>query len=181
MRCPFCQNDDDRVVDSRSVREGRAVRRRRECLGCGRRFTTYEYIEERPLQVVKRGGENEPYDRRKLLRSVQLACAKRPVGATDVEALVEEVEHRLDRREEAEVASREIGEMVMERLKELDHIAYVRFASVYRNFQDATEFYEELQGLAAREADAEMRLHQRELPLPGSSGEEEAPDGGAVS
>lgn len=168
MRCPFCHHSDDRVVESRSSREGRAVRRRRECLRCSRRFTTYEYIEERPLQVLKRDGEREPYDRRKLLRSIQVACAKRPVSPVEIDAMIEDIERALDRSDEAEVQSEHIGQMVMDRIKARDHIAYVRFASVYRNFQDATEFYEELRDLAEREAQAEVRLHQRELPLPGS-------------
>jgi transcriptional repressor NrdR len=157
---------EDRVVDSRTGREGRAVRRRRECLGCGRRFTTYEYIEERPVQVVKRDTAIEPYDRRKLLRSVQVACAKRPVGPNEIEAIVEDIERTLDRSDTAEVRSQTIGEMVMERLKAYDHIAYVRFASVYRNFQDLTEFYDELKDLDARAAERELRRDQQELPLP---------------
>ncbi|HEX8275767.1 MAG TPA: transcriptional regulator NrdR [Longimicrobiaceae bacterium] len=164
MRCPFCHHSEDRVVDSRSSREGRAVRRRRECIRCGRRFTTYEYIEERPLQVRKRDGEVEPYDRRKLLRSVQLACVKRPVSATDIDSILEDIERILDRSDEGEVPSGRLGEMVMERLKTRDHIAYVRFASVYRNFQDLTEFYDELKDLDARKAEMEVRRYQ--LPLP---------------
>lgn len=168
MRCPFCHHSDDRVVESRSAREGRAVRRRRECLRCSRRFTTYEYIEERPLQVIKRDREREPYDRRKLLRSIQVACAKRPVSPVEIDSMIEDIERALDRSDEAEVRSEDIGQMVMDRIKARDHIAYVRFASVYRNFQDATEFYEELRELADREAQAELRRHQRELPLPGS-------------
>ncbi|HEX5726134.1 MAG TPA: transcriptional regulator NrdR [Longimicrobiaceae bacterium] len=165
MRCPYCHHTDDRVVDSRTSREGRAVRRRRECLRCERRFTTYEYIEERPLQVFKRDGEVEPYERRKLLRSIEVACAKRPVTLAEVETLVEDIERELDHRENGEVASGELGEMVMERLKVLDHIAYVRFASVYRNFQDPTEFYDELRTLAERAAAAELRRIQEELPF----------------
>ena len=168
MRCPFCQHPEDKVVDSRSSREGRAVRRRRECLECGRRFTTYEYIEERPLQVVKRGGEIEPYDRRKLLHSIEVAAATRPVSAADIDAVVEEIEHALDRSDATEVESRRLGEMVMERLKARDHIAYVRFASVYRNFQDLTEFYDELKDLDARAAQLELRRYQQELPLEAS-------------
>ena len=163
MRCPFCQHLEDRVVDSRGSREGRAVRRRRECLECGRRFTTYEYIEERPLQVVKRGGAVEPYDRRKLFRSIEVATAKRPVSAADIDELVEEIEHLLDRSDTTEIESRQLGEMVMERLKSRDHIAYVRFASVYRNFQDLTEFYEELKDLDARSAQIELRRYQQEM------------------
>lgn len=165
MRCPYCQHNEDRVVDSRTSREGRAVRRRRECLRCARRFTTYEYVEERPLQVVKRGGETEAYDRRKLLHSIEVAAAKRPIGPAEVDALVEDIEPVLDRTDAAEVESRRLGEMVMERLKVRDHIAYVRFASVYRNFQDLTEFYEELKDLDARTAQLELRRYQQELPL----------------
>jgi len=140
------------------------VRRRRECLQCSRRFTTYEYVEERPLQVIKRDGALEPYDRRKLLRSIEVATAKRPIGG-EIDALIEEIEHALDRSDASQVSSQTLGEMVMERLKGRDHIAYVRFASVYRNFQDLTEFYEELQELDARSAHGEMLRYQRELPL----------------
>lgn len=140
------------------------MRRRRECIRCGRRFTTYEYIEERPLQVRKRDGEVEPYDRRKLLRSVQIACVKRPVSPTDIDSMLEDIERILDRSEEAAVPSGLLGEMVMERLKTRDHIAYVRFASVYRNFQDLTEFYDELKDLDARRAELEVKRYQ--LPLP---------------
>ena len=165
MRCPFCHHTDDRVVDSRSVREGRAVRRRRECLKCERRFTTYEYIEERPLQVLKRDGEREPFDRRKLLMSIQIATAKRPVSNAAIERIVEEIERELDRRESGEAESQEIGAMVMDRLKTRDHIAYVRFASVYRNFQDPEEFYAEFRELADRQAAREMRRQHYELPL----------------
>lgn len=139
------------------------MRRRRECIRCRRRFTTYEYIEERPLQVRKRDGEVEPYDRRKLITSIQIASAKRPISPTQVDAMVEEIERVLDHSDEVEIESRRLGEMVMERLKAHDHIAYVRFASVYRNFQDPTEFYEELKDLHARKAEDEMRRYQ--LPL----------------
>ena len=165
MRCPFCQHLEDRVIDSRASREGRAVRRRRECTQCGRRFTTYEYIEERPLQVVKRTGEIEGYDRRKLLRSIEVAAAKRPIPPATIDAIVEDIEHQLDRTDVQEIETRRLGEMVMERLKAHDHIAYVRFASVYRNFQDLTEFYEELKDLDARAAQSELLRYQRELPF----------------
>lgn len=144
------------------------MRRRRECLRCARRFTTYEYIEERPLQVLKRGGEMEVYDRRKLLHSIQVACAKRPITAGEIDIMIEDLERVLDRSDASEVESRRLGEMVMERLKTRDHIAYVRFASVYRNFQDLTEFYEELKDLDARSAQSELRRYQRELPLQAS-------------
>jgi transcriptional repressor NrdR len=171
MRCPFCQHLEDRVVDSRASREGRAVRRRRECTSCARRYTTYEYIEERPLQVVKRTGEIEPYDRRKILRSVEVAAAKRPIPAATIDAIVEDLEHLLDRTDVQEVESRRLGELVMERLKVHDHIAYVRFASVYRNFKDLTEFYEELKDLDERATRIELRRVQQELPLEGRGGE----------
>ena len=153
------------MVDSRTSREGRAVRRRRECLRCGRRFTTYEYIEERTLVVQKRDGETEAYDRRKLVHSIQVAVAKRPISPTEVESLVEDIERELDRRETSEISSSEIGAMVMQRLKERDQIAYVRYASVYRNFADVQEFEEELRELRELAALREVRRFQRELPL----------------
>jgi transcriptional repressor NrdR len=153
------------------------VRRRRECLNCGRRFTTYEYVEERPLQVVKRSGEVEPYDRRKLLRSLEVATAKRPITAGEIDRVVEEIEQVLDRSDAGEVETRQLGEMVMERLKGRDHIAYVRFASVYRNFKDLNEFFDELQDLDRRAAQTEIRRHQRELPLDPAQEDEQAPIG----
>ncbi len=165
MRCPYCHQTEDRVVDSRTSREGQAVRRRRECVSCGRRFTTYEYVEERALQVKKRDGTLEEYARDKLLRSVQLPCAKRPIAAADVEAIVDEVEDALAHLGQDEVESRVIAEMVMERLRARDEVAYVRFASVYRNFQDLDEFQEELRELSLRRARAAMSENQAELPL----------------
>jgi transcriptional repressor NrdR len=176
VRCPFCHHQDDRVVDSRTSREGRAVRRRRECLRCGRRFTTYEYIEERTLQVLKRDGETEPFDHRKLVTSIEMAVAKRPITPAEIVTMVEDIERELDRRESGEVTSREIGEMVMERLKARDHVAYVRYASVYRNFTDVGEFEEELRELRNLAALREIRRFQRELPLPDAADEvEEVP------
>ena len=165
MRCPFCHHQDDRVVDSRTSREGRAVRRRRECLRCGRRFTTYEYIEERTVQVIKRDGETEPFEHRKLLKSIEIASAKRPITPAEIETVVEDIERELDRSETTELASSRIGEMVMQRLKERDQIAYVRYASVYRNFADVQEFEEELRELRDLAALREVRRFQRELPL----------------
>jgi transcriptional repressor NrdR len=149
VRCPFCGSVEDRVVDSRASREGRAVRRRRECLACARRFTTYEYIESLPRQVVKRDGLREPYDRQKILRGLLTACKKRPIQRPELEALVDRLEERLDEEEGAEVESRRIGEIVMEELGRLDPVAYVRFASVYRKFQDVTDFADELRELSA--------------------------------
>lgn len=165
MRCPYCHEIEDRVVDSRTSREGRAVRRRRECLSCGRRFTTYEYVEERPLQVMKQDGASEPYDRRKLLRSIRLPCAKRPISVSEIEEMVDEIEDELSRLAQDEIESGVIGEMVMERLKRRDHVAYVRFASVYRNFQDIDEFVEELRELSARRSRTALDDRQVELPL----------------
>jgi transcriptional repressor NrdR len=165
MRCPYCHETEDRVVDSRISREGRAVRRRRECLSCARRFTTYEYVEERALQVLKQDGSVEPYDRQKLFHSVRLPCAKRPVSAAEIEAMVDEIEDALSRLPEDQVSSRAIGELVMERLKGRDHVAYVRFASVYRDFQDIDEFAEELRELELRRAESARSENQVELPL----------------
>ncbi len=165
MRCPFCSSTDNRVVDSRVSREGRAVRRRRECTSCQRRFTTYEYIEERPLVVRKRDGSTERYDRRKVIQSIEIPCVKRPISPEEIESMVDEVEDELARRGDDAVDSRLIGQLVMDRLKTRDHVAYVRFASVYRNFQDLEEFYEELRDLSARRARAALNRDQAELPF----------------
>ena len=153
MRCPFCGADDDRVVDTRSSQEGRAVRRRRECEACGKRFTTYEAVELFPRQVVKRDGRREPYDRQKLLLGIVTACTKRPVNIDTIEAAVDRIEQRLEESGRVEVDSRWLGEQVMNELQEVDEVAYVRFASVYRQFKDVTEFMDELRGL--REPDEE--------------------------
>lgn len=147
MRCPFCKVDNDRVVDSRSSAEGAVVRRRRECLACGKRFTTYERVEEAPLRVVKKDGTRVPFDREKILAGVRKACEKRPVAADDMEKLVSGVEDEINKNYEREVPTRAIGEMVMERLKSLDSVAYVRFASVYREFKDPQEFVAAIQGV----------------------------------
>ncbi|HUF67791.1 MAG TPA: transcriptional regulator NrdR [Longimicrobiales bacterium] len=165
MRCPYCSSTDNRVVDSRVSREGRAVRRRRECTSCQRRFTTYEYIEERPIMVRKRDGATERYDRRKVIQSIEIPCVKRPISPEEIESMVDDVEDELARRGEDGIDSRLIGQLVMDRLKMLDHVAYVRFASVYRNFQDLEEFYEELRDLSARRARAALNRDQAELPF----------------
>ena len=165
MRCPYCNALEDRVVDSRMSQEGRAVRRRRECVNCGRRCTTYEYIEERRLQVVKRDGSSQPYDRQKIVDAIRIAATKRPISSGEIEALVEDIEDTIARSGRDEIASRQIGELVMDRLKSVDYVAYVRFASVYRNFQDLEEFYEELRDLSARRARAAASEGQAELPL----------------
>jgi transcriptional repressor NrdR len=165
MRCPYCHATEDRVVDSRTSQEGRAVRRRRECVACGKRFTTYEQVEERPLLVVKRNGSSEPYDRQKVMKSIQLPCAKRPITGSEVELMVDAVEDALSRNNNDEVESDRIGELIMEQLRARDYVAYVRYASVYRNFQDLDEFYEELKDLSAKQARAALSRNQVELPL----------------
>jgi transcriptional repressor NrdR len=147
MRCPFCGEESDKVIDSRSVQEGKAVRRRRECQSCNERFTTYEYIERVALTVIKTDQRREPFDRAKLKRGVEISTAKRPVSQKQIDTLVEDVENELFKLSKSEVASQLIGEMVMDRLRELDEVAYVRFASVYRKFSDKTEFVDELKKL----------------------------------
>ena len=147
MRCPFCKRDDSKVLDSRESAEGTVTRRRRECLGCRKRFTTYERVEELMPLVVKKDGRREPFDRDKLLAGLQKAVEKRPVSMDQLETLVAEVEVRLQERGEKEVPSSAIGEEVMRKLRTLDQVAYVRFASVYRSFRDIEEFMDELKGL----------------------------------
>ena len=144
MKCPYCGFEEDRVVDSRSVREGTAVRRRRECLRCKERYTTYEYVEKVELMVVKNDGRQEPFDRGKLIEGIRLACKKRPVGVKKIEAMVDEIEKRIHSLSKGEIESKRVGEVVMDILREVDEVAYVRFASVYRKFQDKTQFVEEL-------------------------------------
>ena len=150
MKCPFCGAGDDRVVDSRESREGEVIRRRRECVACGRRFTSYETIEEIPYVVVKNDGRREPFDRRKLRAGLVKACEKRPVSPAQLDAIVDEIETRLHDTEEREMGTRQVGALVMERLRELDKVAYVRFASVYRKFEDVDEFLQELKTLIGR-------------------------------
>ena len=165
MRCPQCDGTENRVVDTRTSRGGRAVRRRRECLGCGERFTTYEYVEVRPIQILKRDGSVEEFDRDKLTRSLRIACAKRPVSGSEIEGIVDEIEDELSGQAGVEVASSLIGELVMERIKPLDRVAYVRFASVYRNFQDIDEFQDFVDDLNARQRLEAQAREQAELGL----------------
>ncbi len=165
MRCPRCNSSDNRVVDTRTSRGGRAVRRRRECISCEERFTTYEYVEERPVQVLKRNGSSEDFDRSKLLRAVKTACAKRPVSMAAIETVVDEIEDELSRQAGVEVESAVIGEGVMERLKPLDRVAYIRFASVYRDFQDEDEFQSFVDELKERGQREIEHRNQSELPL----------------
>ena len=165
MRCPECDATENRVVDTRSSRGGRAVRRRRECTVCGGRFTPYEYVEERPIQVLKRSGAIEEFARNKLLSSIRVACAKRPVSASDMERVVDDIEDALSGDASVEVPSARLGALLMEHLRPLDRVAYVRFASVYRNFQDAGEFQEFVDELAALQEREELRKNQVELPF----------------
>jgi transcriptional repressor NrdR len=147
MICPFCGRSDNRVVDSREVREGAEIRRRRECDGCGRRFTTYERVDELPATVVKRDGRRESFDREKLLTGLLRACEKRPVPRRDLVAIVDSLESMLADRDVREMSTQEIGNAVIERLRQLDQVAYVRFASVYRRFEDVNQFMDELKAL----------------------------------
>lgn len=140
MKCPYCGHKDDKVLDSRNIREGEGIRRRRECENCARRFTTYEEIEEVRITVVKKDGCRVPFDRQKILQGMQIACHKRPVSAEHLESAVDSIERSLYNRGDKEVTSSEIGDMVIKNLKELDEVAYVRFASVYRQFEDVTQF-----------------------------------------
>lgn len=147
MRCPYCSFSESKVIDSRPAEEGTTIRRRRECLSCGKRFTTYEIMERMPLLVVKRDGSRQSFDRMKLIGGMVKACEKRPVRVDEIEHIADEIEQELQSSLEREVASDQIGEMVMERLKTLDQVAYVRFASVYRQFKDINTFLEELNKL----------------------------------
>ena len=165
MRCPQCDATENRVVDTRASRGGRAVRRRRECTVCAARFTTYEYIEERPIQVLKRSGAVEDFDRSKLISSVKVACAKRPISSSDMEELVDDIEDGLSRQAGLEVPSVRLGALVMERLSPIDRVAYVRFASVYRNFQDAGEFQEFVDEMTATQKREALRRNQVEFPF----------------
>ena len=147
MKCPFCAHVRDKVVDSRESGSGDAIRRRRECLGCGRRFTSYERIDEIPYFVVKKDGRREAFDRNKLMTGLQRACEKRPVPAKALSAVVDQIEQMVQDGPEREVEARVIGERVMAALRDLDKVAYVRFASVYRRFEDVEEFVSELKDL----------------------------------
>ena len=147
MRCPACGHEDDKVVDSRAVRDGAGVRRRRECTSCHQRYTTYEFVEQTPVLVVKKDGRRQPYERDRLLTGLVKACEKRPISRAQIEELVDDVERSLLADGRSEVASRDIGEAVMNRLQSLDEVAYVRFASVYRSFRDVNQFMEELRSL----------------------------------
>lgn len=168
MRCPFCSANEDRVVDSRESRDGATIRRRRECLSCGRRFTSYEQIEAIPYLVIKSDGRREEFSRSKLLAGLLKACEKRPIPARKQEEIVELVEQHLHQREDRELSTRDIGGLVMAELRQLDPVAYVRFASVYRRFEDIGSFVEEIQSL--------LREPRGEAPPPAPAPPGPAPD-----
>ena len=144
MKCPFCENIEDKVLESREIDEGKAVRRRRECSSCRGRFTSYERVEEKPVLVIKRDGRREQFSRDKILNGIFKACEKRPVGSDAVEDMVDGIEKKIHREAGREVLSSKLGELVMEKLQEVDKIAYIRFASVYRKFEDLSEFVREV-------------------------------------
>ena len=157
MKCPFCGHVQDKVVDSREGKEGHVIRRRRECLGCRKRFTSYERIEEIAVRLIKKDGRREPFDRQKLMGGLIKACQKRPVSLPSLEAIADEVESMLQESPDKELTTDRVGAHVMLRLRELDKVAYVRFASVYRRFEEPTDFLEELKGLLDQKKAEETR------------------------
>ena len=148
MKCPFCDDVEDKVVDSRMAKEGEVIRRRRECLSCKRRYTTYERVEETMPVVVKKDGRREPFDRGKIVSGLKKACEKRPISTTTIEAVTDRIEKRIQDMGETEIESTAVGEEVMKELSQLDQVAYVRFASVYREFKDIDQFMDEIKSLA---------------------------------
>ncbi|MHB8483126.1 MAG: transcriptional regulator NrdR [Nitrospiria bacterium] len=161
MRCPFCNHVEDKVVDSRLSKEGDVIRRRRECISCERRFTTYERVEGNFPMVIKKDGRREPFDRHKILQGVKKACEKRPISVSAMEEAVVQIEKKIQEMGESEIPSYVIGEEVMRRLNELDPVAYVRFASVYREFKDINEFMNELKDLLKEERREKSHDHER--------------------
>jgi transcriptional repressor NrdR len=155
MKCPYCHADNDRVLDSRTSQDGFATRRRRECLDCRRRYTTYERIEATTVKIVKKDGSREPFDHAKIKKGLEKACWKRPISDEQLEAVIAAVESQLEENFESEVESRHVGELVMQHLRELDEVAYVRFASVYRQFKDVQDFVAELKPMLAESRKAE--------------------------
>src|SRR3989338_6608652 len=150
MKCPYCIHNEDKVTDSRETSEGSAIRRRRECSNCGRRFTTYEYVEKTPLMVIKKDGRREAFSRQKILNGLLKACEKRPISVEKLEEIATHIELELQKKFEQELDSHCIGELVMEKLAQLDDVAYVRFASVYRQFKDINQFMKELRGVFSK-------------------------------
>ncbi|MBS6524452.1 MAG: transcriptional regulator NrdR [Peptoniphilaceae bacterium] len=153
MRCPYCQHQESKVVDSRPTEEGASIRRRRQCMACGRRFTTYEQVEVVPMTVKKKSGGIEVFDRNKILKGLIKSCEKRPVSLESMEKAVDDIEMTLEAKMVKQISSEEIGEMILDRLKDLDEVAYVRFASVYRRFQDIDSFMAELEELRKKKTD----------------------------
>lgn len=161
MRCPFCGFLEDKVVDSRESKDGDSIRRRRECLECGRRFTSYERIDEIPYMVVKKDGRREPFERNKVMSGLLRACEKRPISASQLEAIVDAVEKTVQDSPDRELSTGAIGKVIMRRLKELDKVAYVRFASVYLEFEDVSEFMSELKALVRSRDKAQTNRHPK--------------------
>ena len=162
MRCPFCGHIEDKVVDSREAKDGDSIRRRRECLDCGRRFTSYERIDEIPYMVVKKDGTREAFDRNKVLAGLMRACEKRPISMTQLDTIVDEIEKELQDSSDRELATSELGKIIMRRLKSLDKVAYVRFASVYLEFEDVSAFMAELKDLVrARGTRTPIKKHKK--------------------
>ncbi len=157
MRCPYCKADKDRVIDSRSAGDGFVIRRRRECLECERRYTTYERIEETPLRVVKKDGVRVPFDRRKILLGLMKACEKRPVSIDQLEEMTGRIEDELQGKFDREVPTQEVGRLVMRELKKADQVAYIRFASVYREFTDVSDFVDEVKPMLKRKSPAKKK------------------------
>lgn len=162
MRCPFCAHLEDKVVDSRESKEGDSIRRRRECIGCGRRFTSYERIDEIPYLVVKKDGKREAFDRNKIMAGLLRACEKRPISSMQLESIVDSVEKYVQESSDRERPTNEVGKIIMRRLKELDKVAYVRFASVYLEFEDVSEFMNELKYLV-RSRDKTLKRKPRKI------------------
>ena len=161
MKCSYCGYIEDKVVDSRLTQEGSAIRRRRECLKCGKRFTTYEYIEDVSLMVIKKDGRREPFDRKKVLSGILKACEKRPISMEQMESIVVQIERAIQKNLGREVSSSRLGELLMEKLKVLDDVAYVRFASVYRQFKDVNQFMSELKDILDKDKVLPQRSGKR--------------------
>lgn len=159
MKCPYCGHNEDKVIDSRSTQDNSSIRRRRECLNCGRRFTTYEYIEKVPFMVIKKDGRREAYSRHKIMQGIMHACQKRPVSIERIEALINEIEKEIQKKFDREIESKFIGQMVMEKLAGLDDVAYVRFASVYRSFKDVNHFMKELREIINKKLTDKKSVH----------------------
>lgn len=161
MRCPYCKEDHDRVIDTRPSEEGYATRRRRECIACGRRYTTHERLEDMPLRVIKKNNQRVPFNRDKILSGVQLALQKRPVSAEQAEQMVDSIEREILESHEREISTREIGELVMKYLRDTDKVAYVRFASVYRDFKEIGEFLKEIDSFGPHDCSGEQNGGER--------------------